>query len=341
MGAPQAKNFHFPPPWGLPKLGNFHFSPPVGAPQAREFSLFPRVGAPQAREFSVGAPEAREFSLFPPVGAPQAREFSLFPPVWASAVTAFQAMEFSLFPPFKTLQAAEFQIARQRRLDSPPNPVFFECVSMFLQWFPSKHGTLHFCRHKTGRKHRSCSTMLPIPLSPQPLKIPLFTVFSSIFPCANAGSQLQHIYKKSFQNIVFDSVFSNVSSQTVGNLHVFCHKSSKSFQNIAFDSVFCNVSSQAYGNLHVFCYNVSPKHLFLQCFQCSGIQKPCKILLCTMFFSFLDVFHCRKATKMTQNSISIPSCVQTPKNPRKMSKTPPYSGLGAKPFLGPPQLKLI
>ena len=53
---------------------------------------------------------------------------------------------------------------------------------------------------------------------------------------------------------------------------------------------FCNVSSQAYGNLHVFCYSVSPKHLFLQCFQCSGIQKPCKILLCTMFFSFLAVF---------------------------------------------------
>ena len=38
--ASQAKNFHFPPPWGLPKLGNFHFSPPGS--QAREFSLFPR-----------------------------------------------------------------------------------------------------------------------------------------------------------------------------------------------------------------------------------------------------------------------------------------------------------
>ena len=55
-----------------------------------------------------------------------------------------------------------------------------------------------------------------------------------------------------------------------------------------------------------------------------------------MFFHFWPFFHCRKATKMTQNSISIPSCAQTPKNPRKMSKTPPYSGLGAKPFLGPP-----
>ena len=104
-GANQAKNFHFPPP--------------VGAPQAREFSLPPPVGAPQAREFS----------LFPPVGASQAREFSLFP-----AVTASQAMEFSLFPPLKALQAAEFQIARQRR-HSPPNPVFFECVSMFCNGF--------------------------------------------------------------------------------------------------------------------------------------------------------------------------------------------------------------
>ena len=37
---------------------------------------------------------------------------------------------------------------------------------------------------------------------------------------------------------------------------------------------------------------------------------------------------------MTQKSISIPSWAQTPKNPRNMSKTPAYSGLGAKPFLG-------
>ena len=124
--------------WGLPKRRNFHFSP-VKLPKLRIFTFPPRG--------------AREFSLFPPVGASQAREFSLFP-----AVTASQAMEFSLFPPLEALQAAEFQIARQRRLDSPPNPVFFECVSVFLQWFPSKHGTLHSCRHKTGRKHhvRQC-----------------------------------------------------------------------------------------------------------------------------------------------------------------------------------------
>ena len=110
----------FPPPWDPSNGCFFHFSPPWRLPKLRNFR-FP------------------EFSLF-------------------AAVTASQAMEFSLFPPLEALQAAEFQIARQRHLDSPPNPVFFECVSMFLQWFPSKHGTLHFCRHKTGRKHhvRQC-----------------------------------------------------------------------------------------------------------------------------------------------------------------------------------------
>ena len=178
--------------------------------------------------------------------------------------------------------------------------------------------------------------MLLIPLSPQPLKIPLLTVFSSIFPCSNAGSQLQHIYKKSFQNIVFDC-FSNVSSQTDGNLHVFCHKGSKSFQNIAFDSVFVMFPVKHTVIYTFFAITSVQNTCFLQCFQCSGIQKPCKILLCTIFFfHFWPFFHCRKATKMTQNSISIPSCAQTPKNPRKMSKTPPYSGLGAKPFLAPP-----
>ena len=81
-----------------------------------------------------------------------------------------------------------------------------------------------------------------------------------------------------------------------------------SVQNTCFCSVFNALASK---NLAKSCY--------VQC-----------------FFHFWPFFHCRKATKMTQNSISIPSCAQTPKNPRKMSKTPPYSGLGAKPFLGPP-----
>ena len=75
---------------------------------------------------------------------------------------------------------------------------------------------------------------------------------------------------------------------------------------------------------------------FCSVFNALASKNPAKSCYVQCFFHFWPVFHCRKATKMTQNSISTPSCAQTPKNPRKMSKTPPYSGLGAKPFLGPP-----
>ena len=291
MGAPQAREFSLFPPWGLPKLGNFTFPP-----------------------------QARELSLFPPVGASQAREFSLFP-----AVTASQAMEFSLFPFLETLQAAEFQIARQRRLDSPPNPVFFECVSMFLQWFPSKHGTSRFCRHKTGPKHhvRQC---FQFPYLPNRWKYRYLQCFLQFFrvpmPVANSNIYIRNPSKTLFLTVFFQC-FSNVSSQTDGNLHVFCHKGSKSFQNIAFDTFFAITSVQ--------------NTCFCSVFNALASKNPAKSCYGQCFFHFWPFFHCRKATKMTQNSISI----QTPKNHRKMSKTPPNSGLGAKPFLGPPQLKLI
>ena len=179
VGAPQARE-HFSPPWGLPKLGNFHFSPPWGLPKLGNFH-------------------------FPPPS--QAREFSLFP-----AVTASQAMEFSLFPPVEALQAAEFQIARQRRLDSPPNPVFFECVSMFLQWFPSKHGTLHFCRHKTGRKHhvRLC---FQFPYLPNRWKYRYLQCFLQFFhvpmPVANSNIYIRNPSKTLFLTVFFQCFQSN------------------------------------------------------------------------------------------------------------------------------------
>ena len=75
---------------------------------------------------------------------------------------------------------------------------------------------------------------------------------------------------------------------------------------------------------------------FCSVFNALASKNPAKSCYAQCFFHFWPFFHCRKATKMTQNSISIPSCAQTPKNPRKMSKTPPYSGLSAKPFLAPP-----
>ena len=167
------------PPWGLPKLGNFHFlTPPVGAPQAREFSLFP------------------------PWGLPKLGNFHFSPP----------SMEFSLFPPLEALQAAEFQIARQRRLDSPPNPVFFECVSMFLQWFPSKHGTLHFCRHKTGRKHhvRQC---FQFPYLPNRWKYRYLQCFLQFFhvpmPVANSNIYIRNPSKTLFLTVFFQCFQSN------------------------------------------------------------------------------------------------------------------------------------
>ena len=183
--------------------------------------------------------------------------------------------------------------------------------------------------------------MLPIPLSPQPLKTPLFTVFSSIFPCANAGSQLQHIYKKSFQNIVFDSVFPMFPVKQTVIYTFFCHKGSKSFQNIAFDSVFAMFPVKHTVIYTVFAITSVQNTCFCSVFNALASKNPAKSCYVQCLFHFWPFFHCRKATKMTQNSISIPSCAQTPKNPRKMSKTPPYFGLGAKPFLGPPQLKLI
>ena len=78
---------------------------------------------------------------------------------------------------------------------------------------------------------------------------------------------------------------------------------------------------------------------FCNVFNALASKNPAKSCYVQCFFHFWPFFHCRKATKMTQNSISIPSCAQTPKNLRKMSKTPPYSGLGAKSFLARPPAK--
>ena len=59
---------------------------------------------------------------------------------------------------------------------------------------------------------------------------------------------------------------------------------------------------------------------FCSVFNALASKNPAKSCYAQCFFHFWPFFHCRKATKMTQNSISIPSCAQTPKNPRKMSK---------------------
>ena len=172
---------------------------------------------------------------------------------------------------------------------------------MFLQWFPSKHNNLHICRHKAVPEYNVLQCF-QFPYLPKPSKIPLLIVFSSFFPCSNAAGQLKHTNKKSFQNIVFHSVFAILP---VKNTVIYTFLAIKSVQ----DTSFCNVLSA-----------LAPKNLseyrYLQC-----------------FFTSRRFLHCRKPTKMTKNSMSIPSSAQTPKNRWKMTKTP-NSGLGR--FCPPP-----
>ena len=87
---------------------------------------------------------------------------------------------------------------------------------------------------------------------PKPLKTPLFTLFSSNFPCANAAGQLKHIYKKSFKNIVFFQCFYIVS---VKNAVIYTFFGLKSVQNTGFCSVFNALASKNYS-----------KYRYLQCF---------------------------------------------------------------------------
>ena len=192
VGAPQAREFS--PPWGLPKLGNFHFSPPWGLPKLGNFQFSPPWGLPKLGNF--------HFS--PPWGLPKLGNFHFSPPWQLPKLGNFH--EFSLFPPLEALQAAEFQIARQRRLDSPPNPVFFECVSMFLQ------GTLHFCRHKTGRKHhvRQC---FQFPYLPNRRKYRYLQCFLQFFhvpmPVANSNIYIRNPSKTLFLTVFFQCFQSN------------------------------------------------------------------------------------------------------------------------------------
>ena len=104
--------------------------------------------------------------------------------------------------------------------------------------------------------------MCPIPLFPQTLEnTAIYTVFfkCSMLQCRWPTQTYIYIYTKNPSKTSFFAVFYNVFRQKHRNLHVSRHK-------------------------------VGPKHWNLQCFQCSGIQKPFKISLFTVFCSFLSVF---------------------------------------------------
>ena len=157
---------------------------------------------------------------------------------------------------------------------------FFQC---FYNVFRGKHRNLRGFRHKVGPKQwflqcfqGSGIKKSSMPWSPQTLEnTAIYTVFFNFSICQCRWPTQTYI-----QKIV---------------------------QKHCFLQCFLHLFRQKRRNLHVFRLKVGPKHWFLQCFQCSGIQKPFKISLFTVFFHFCPFFPCRKPTKMTQNSVSIPS----------------------------------
>ena len=128
--------------------------------------------------------------------------------------------------------------------------------------------------------------MLPIPLSPQPLKMPLFTVFSSIFPCSNAGSQLQHIYKKSFQNIVFDSVFPMFPVKQTVIYTFFAIKAVNPSKTLAFDSVFVMFPVKHTVIYTFFAITSVQNTCFCSVFNALASKNPAKSCYVQCFFHF-------------------------------------------------------
>ena len=91
----------------------------------------------------------------------------------------------------------------------------------------------------------------------------------------------------SFQNTAIYTVFFNFSMfQCRWPTQRYIQKS---LQKHCFLQCVYNVFRQKHGNVHVFRHQVGPKHWFLQCFQCSGIQKLVKNIAIYGGLSFLPV----------------------------------------------------
>ena len=130
--------------------------------------------------------------------------------------------------------------------------------------FRRKHRNLRGFRHKVGPKQWFLQCFQGSGIKkvqcrdlPKPLKTPLFTLFSSIFPCANAAGQLKHRYTKSFKHIVFFSVFTFFS---VKNAVIYTFFGSNTL-------VFCSVFNALASKNH-------SKYRYLQCFFISVLPLP-------------------------------------------------------------------
>ena len=171
------------------------------------------------------------FYLFHPVGASQAREFQV-----ATTTTPRKTVQTT----FCTVICIFFHKILQ-------TPCFLKCVCMFLQCFPSKHGNLHMCHHKSVPKHNFLQCF-QFPWLPKPLKTPLFTLSSSISPCWPPQTYIQKILQKHCCLQCFNNVFRRTVIYTFFGI--------KSVQNTGFCSVFNALASK----------NLS-KYRYLQCFS--------------------------------------------------------------------------
>ena len=202
---------------------------------SKSFAAIRSPGRPRPRFLPVlGSSQWVLFYVFPRVGASQAREFQI-----ATTTTPRKTVRTT----FCTVICIFFQKILQIQC-------FLKCVCMFLQCFPSKHGSLHMCRCKPFQSIIfSCFLQcVQFPYFPKPLKTPLFTLFSSIFPCSNAAGQLKHIYKKVLQtHCFFDSVFTMVS---VKKTVIYTFFGIKSGQNTDLCSVFNALASKNPSTYH-------------------------------------------------------------------------------------------
>ena len=160
------------------------------------------------------------------------------------------------------------------------------------------------------------------------------TVFCSVFNALASKNPSIPLSPQTLENIAIYTVFFNFSMfQCRWPTQTYIQKA---FKNIVFFTVllhsFYNVFRQKHRNLHIFSAYSRSKTLFFAVFSMLWHPNTLQnIAIYNVFFIFVR-FSIHFNTLFSSD---------TKKSQQKISQTPPDSGLGAKPFLPPHQLKLI
>ena len=97
--------------------------------------------------------------------------------------------------PRKTVQTTFCTVICMFSTKSSKSRVFWSVFAWFC------NGNLHICHHKSVPKHNFLQCF-KFPCLPKPLKTPLFTLFSSNFPCWPTQTYIQKILQQCFFNSV-------------------------------------------------------------------------------------------------------------------------------------------